>query len=160
MTNQTFQGLTQTITGLMSEGKRAIANNVYNAVRHTLTQEQRQAIGSIIKPKAAQSSGSGTIINEKELFLKYGDEDQKKRIAAGSETSSSDVQESITGRLESYEKQVETIETVSPDWDNATKGAVRLAQKYLDADYSSLVGVEKITLNEVKELLKAQGYDI
>lgn len=158
MTKQTFEGLTQTIKGLMEDGKRAIANNVYNAVRHTLTQEQRIEVGGIIKPRSIQSASTGATIDEKELFLQYGDDGQKKRIAAGRGTLSSDT-ESKTPELVAIQ-EVETIETVSPDWGNATRSAQNLAKKHTSADYSELIGVEKITLNDVKSLLKAQGYDI
>lgn len=188
MKDNTFKGLSELITGLMEEGKRAIANNVFNSVRHTLTTDQRKTASGIIKPrKESDVSTTSRVIDETELFLKYGDADQKKRIvAAGKETSNNDagikVPEPVTdGKYidvptnDDTDTDVATIETpdpfnneqtgdliktVSPAWENATQGAKDLANEHPGADWSVFVGADRITKNDVKAELQKQGYDI
>ena len=166
MKDNTFKGLSELIAGLMTEGKRGIANNVFNAVRHTLTTEQRKEAGGIIKPrKESDTNSTSRVIDETELFLKYGDADQKKRIAAGRETSSNDVEvpEKVAEEKADpfdNEQTGDLIKTVSPAWENATQGAIDLAQEYPSADWSVFVGVDRITKNDVKAELQKQGYDI
>lgn len=160
MKDNTFKGLSELIAGLMTEGKRAIANNVFNAVRHTLTTEQRKEAGGIIKPrKESDTNSTSRVIDETELFLKYGDADQKKRIAAGRETSSNDVDGEVPDPV-TEEKTGDLIKTVSPAWENATQGAKDLANEYPGADWSVFVGVDRITKSDVKTELQKQGYDL
>lgn len=168
MKDSTFEGLSKLITGLMEEGKRAIANNVFNSVRHTLTTNQRKEASSIIKPrKESDVSSSSRVIDETELFLQYGDPDQKKRIVAEKEKTSSkgDGTEINVATIEepkrfNNDQKGDLIKTVSPAWENATQGAIDLAQKYPDADWSTFVGADRITKNDVKAELEKQGYDI
>lgn len=167
MKDNTFEGLSKLITGLMEEGKRAIANNVFNSVRHTLTTEQRKKASGIIKPrKEGDVSSFSRVIDETELFLKYGDPDQKKRIVAEKEKTLSKVNAKDTVPIieepEPFknEQTGDLIKTVSPAWENATQGAIDLAQKYPDADWSTFVGADRITKNDVKAELEKQGYDI
>lgn len=185
MKDNTFKGLSYLIAGLMTEGKRGIANNVFNAVRHTLTTEQRKEAGGIIKPrKESDTNSASRVIDEKELFLKYGDADQKKRIVAERETSSNDAGSEVPDSVTDYtSKETEIkinpnedwklssepfdnyqtgdlIKTVSPAWENATQGAKDLANEYPGADWSVFVGVDRITKNDVKSELQKQGYDV
>lgn len=164
MKDNTFNGLTELIAGLMSEGKRAIANNVFNAVRHTLTADQRKEASGIIKPrKETDVSTTSRVIDETELFLKYGDADQKKRIVAAKETSNNEVIiESPEPMTDTFynDLTVDLIKTVSPAWENATQGAVDLANEYPDADWSIFVGADRITKSDVKTELQKQGYDL
>lgn len=167
MKDSTFKGLSQLITGLMEEGKRAIANNVFNSVRHTLTTDQRKTASGIIKPrKESDVSSSSRVIDETELFLKYGDPDQKKRIVAAKEKTSSkgDADTNVVTIEEpdpfDNEQIGDLIKTVSPAWENATSGAIDLAKEYPNADWSVFVGAERITKNDIKAELQKQGYDI
>lgn len=176
MKDNTFKGLSKLIEGLMESGKRAIANNVFNAVRHTLTADQRKEASGIIKPrKESDVSSASRVIDETELFLKYGDADQKKRIVAAKETSNNEVSvespEPVTDGIDidvaSNEPDpfyndltVDLIKTVSPAWENATQGAVDLANEYPNADWSIFVGADRITKSDVKTELQKQGYDL
>lgn len=168
MKDSTFKGLSQLITGLMEEGKRAIANNVFNSVRHTLTTDQRKTASGIIKPrKESDVSTTSRVIDETELFLKYGDPDQKKRIVAAKEKTSSkgdaDTNVVTIEEPDPFDNEQigdDLIKTVSPAWENATQGAIDLAKEYPNADWSVFVGAERITKNDVKAELQKQGYDI
>lgn len=168
MKDSTFKGLSQLITGLMEEGKRAIANNVFNSVRHTLTTDQRKTASGIIKPrKESDVSTTSRVIDETELFLKYGDPDQKKRIVAAKEKTSSkgdaDTNVVTIEEPDPFDNEQigdDLIKTVSPAWENATQGAIDLAKEYPNAVWSAFVGADRITKNDVKAELQKQGYDI